>query len=46
MELFINVRMTVFSKETFDILVEKVIIGTVNDNGEKDPYSVVLIMNT
>lgn len=41
-----NARMTVFDKEVFDILVKRVIVGTINEKGEKDPDSIVLIMNT
>ena len=39
-----NAIITEFDREVFDILVEKVIIGEINENGEKDPYVISFVL--
>lgn len=34
-----------FNREVFDILVEKVIVGGIDENGNKDPYQLIFIFN-
>lgn len=41
-----DAKMKTFDKETFDILVQKIIIGNVDEEGNKDPYIITIIMNT
>lgn len=39
-----NAIITEFDREVFDILVEKVIIGEINENGEKNPYVISFVL--
>ena len=38
--------MTVFDRDIFDRMIDKVIVGGLNENGEKDPYKLTFIFKT
>ena len=44
--LSFNHEMEVFDREIFESVVDKVIVGGYNDNGEKDPYRITFIYKT
>ncbi len=41
-----NLMMKEFDKEIFNILVQRVIVGEIDENGNKNPYVLTIIMNT
>lgn len=41
-----NARMKTFDKEVFDVLVRQILVGSVDEKGNKDPYTITIIMNT
>jgi len=41
-----NEPLTNFSKEVFESIVEKIILGGVDDNGNKDPHKLTFIFKT
>ena len=44
--LSLNQVMEVFDREIFEGIVDKVIVGGYNENGEKDPYKITFIYKT
>lgn len=40
------VKMKKFNKDIFDILVDKILVGTTDKNGNKFPNVLVVMMNT
>ncbi len=38
--------LTEFDREVFDILVEKVVVGGIDENGEIDPYMINFILKS